>query len=310
MSVRRPTAFALEIVRDGGVETPVFQTSGLAARWQDTPDQCSVEGCGWEVDVQFNIARGLAVGRLSGHADGRRPRRQADPLPSSFHRQPEARKKAGPRAAGRRDRHLAVLQHMGRLERLSGHHRAGPRPICPAGLDAAAVVPRLRRAAARGAARAARNLGAAENRAALSAYGMGAGDRPFQEIHLVGLGELRQPFLPLGRARRLCGRPRQPARSAFYARNPRRLRLRRLRRPRRILDLGNARRGRRLCRRAAAMRRASPAISCGRRGWKTRGGGRSATNTAPAPKIRPTRAATSPAPPTPGKRPKSAGPAR
>ena len=62
--------FAIEIVRDGGVETPVFQTSGLAARWQDTPEQCSVEGCGWEASSTFQVARELAVGRLSGHAHG------------------------------------------------------------------------------------------------------------------------------------------------------------------------------------------------------------------------------------------------
>ena len=35
------------------------------------------------------------------------------------------------------------------------------------------------------------------------------------------------------------------------------------------------------------MPRASPATSCGRPGWRTRGGGRSATNTRRAPKIRP-----------------------
>ena len=40
---------------------------------------------------------------------------------------------------------------------LSGHHRPGPRPVCPHGLDAAAMVPRLRRAAAGCAARAAGN---------------------------------------------------------------------------------------------------------------------------------------------------------
>ena len=61
----------------------------------------------------------------------------------------------------------------------------------------------------------------------------------------------------------------------------------------------------------AAMPRALPETSCGRRGWKTRAAGRSATSTAPAPRIRPTSpAAMSPAPPIPGKLPRSAGPAR
>jgi hypothetical protein len=40
--------FNLEIVRDGGSEIAVFKAGKIAARWQETPDQCSVDGCGWE----------------------------------------------------------------------------------------------------------------------------------------------------------------------------------------------------------------------------------------------------------------------
>ena len=50
--------FALEIIRDGGQETPVFERRGLDARWQDTPDQCSVEGCGWQISFEFTIDPG------------------------------------------------------------------------------------------------------------------------------------------------------------------------------------------------------------------------------------------------------------
>ena len=61
---------------------------------------------------------------------------------------------------------------------------------------------------------------------------------------------------------------------------------------------------------AAAVSRASPAISCGRRGSRTTARGRSATNTGPAPKTRSIAAATSAAPPIPGRRRRSAGRAR
>ncbi|MDX8449888.1 N,N-dimethylformamidase beta subunit family domain-containing protein [Mesorhizobium captivum] len=50
------STFAIEIVRDGADEIRVFEKSGITARWQDTPDQCSVEGCGWETAFEFRIA--------------------------------------------------------------------------------------------------------------------------------------------------------------------------------------------------------------------------------------------------------------
>ena len=40
--------FRLDVVRDGAAETPVLTIDNQTARWQETPDQCSVEGCGWE----------------------------------------------------------------------------------------------------------------------------------------------------------------------------------------------------------------------------------------------------------------------
>lgn len=45
----------IEIVRDGGEETQVMVRKGVATRWQDTPDQCSVEGCGWAPTVEFRV---------------------------------------------------------------------------------------------------------------------------------------------------------------------------------------------------------------------------------------------------------------
>ncbi|TIO91805.1 MAG: hypothetical protein E5X90_26485, partial [Mesorhizobium sp.] len=47
--------FRIVIVRDGGDETKVFDGSGLSARWQETPEQCSVDGCGWEASFEFRI---------------------------------------------------------------------------------------------------------------------------------------------------------------------------------------------------------------------------------------------------------------
>ncbi len=47
--------FNLRIDRDGGRESKMWEASGIASRWQETPDQCSVEGCGWEPTVEIGI---------------------------------------------------------------------------------------------------------------------------------------------------------------------------------------------------------------------------------------------------------------
>lgn len=64
--------FVFEIIRDGGDETPVFRKTGLAARWQDTPDQCSVEGCGWDISFEFKVGEDWPSGayRVTLIADG------------------------------------------------------------------------------------------------------------------------------------------------------------------------------------------------------------------------------------------------
>ncbi|MCG7506006.1 N,N-dimethylformamidase beta subunit family domain-containing protein [Mesorhizobium retamae] len=71
--------FDLRIIRDGAIETQVFEKCGLAARWQDTPDQCSVEGCGWETSFEFVIGSDWPSGayRLTLEADGRNGQRIA-----------------------------------------------------------------------------------------------------------------------------------------------------------------------------------------------------------------------------------------
>ena len=45
----------LAIVRDGAQARPVLQREVRGARWQDTPEQCSVVGCGWSPSVEFRV---------------------------------------------------------------------------------------------------------------------------------------------------------------------------------------------------------------------------------------------------------------
>ncbi|OCP00666.1 MULTISPECIES: N,N-dimethylformamidase beta subunit family domain-containing protein [unclassified Ensifer] len=65
--------FSIEIVRDGAVETTVLERGGLAVCWQETPDQCSVLGCGWETSFEFKIAEDWPSGayRITLRAEGR-----------------------------------------------------------------------------------------------------------------------------------------------------------------------------------------------------------------------------------------------
>ena len=47
--------YQLAIVRDGATALPVLQREVRGARWQDTPEQCSVVGCGWSPSVEFRV---------------------------------------------------------------------------------------------------------------------------------------------------------------------------------------------------------------------------------------------------------------
>ncbi len=123
------SSFGIAIVRDGGTETKVFDKAGIASRWQDTPDQCSVEGCGWEASFEFRVGDDWPSGayRITLTADGR------DGRPIHCHHlfivSPLPGQQARPCAAGGGDGHLARLQHLGRLQPLRGHHRAGAQPV-------------------------------------------------------------------------------------------------------------------------------------------------------------------------------------
>ena len=48
------------------------KSDGLTAGWQDTPDQCSVEGCGWETSFEFRIGTDWPSGAYRRHAHRRR----------------------------------------------------------------------------------------------------------------------------------------------------------------------------------------------------------------------------------------------
>jgi len=70
-------SFDLDIIRDGGTEANVLEERGLSARWQDTPDQCSVTGCGWQAVYEFTVAAEWPSGAyrltLTADAGGRKP---------------------------------------------------------------------------------------------------------------------------------------------------------------------------------------------------------------------------------------------
>jgi hypothetical protein len=47
--------FRLEVVRDGLTAVPVLEREVSGARWQETPEQCSVTGCGWAPTCEFKV---------------------------------------------------------------------------------------------------------------------------------------------------------------------------------------------------------------------------------------------------------------
>jgi hypothetical protein len=47
--------YRMEIIRDGAVAAPVLVRRVVGARSQETPEQCSVIGCGWESSLEFRV---------------------------------------------------------------------------------------------------------------------------------------------------------------------------------------------------------------------------------------------------------------
>jgi hypothetical protein len=54
--------FDISIVRDGAEESLVLEKAGIACAWQETPDQCSVEGCGWQPSLDIAVGEDWRFG--------------------------------------------------------------------------------------------------------------------------------------------------------------------------------------------------------------------------------------------------------
>jgi N,N-dimethylformamidase beta subunit-like protein len=66
-------SFHLVVARDGATTLPVIEREVRGARWQDTPEQCSVQGCGWAPSIEFRIGEDWSSGpyRITLTAKGR-----------------------------------------------------------------------------------------------------------------------------------------------------------------------------------------------------------------------------------------------
>lgn len=47
--------FSLEIIKDGANPITVFKKENIPGKWQDTPKDCSVKGCGWDALFEWTI---------------------------------------------------------------------------------------------------------------------------------------------------------------------------------------------------------------------------------------------------------------
>jgi hypothetical protein len=64
--------YQLAVVRDGATARPVLEREVRGARWQETPEQCAVVGCGWLPSVEFNLGEDWPSGayRITLTAEG------------------------------------------------------------------------------------------------------------------------------------------------------------------------------------------------------------------------------------------------
>lgn len=69
------SAYRVEIIRDGAAPRTVFRREGLEGMWRDTPDDCSVNGCGWPVSLEIAVEEDWPSGgyiiRTTAQEDGR-----------------------------------------------------------------------------------------------------------------------------------------------------------------------------------------------------------------------------------------------
>ncbi|WP_421692696.1 N,N-dimethylformamidase beta subunit family domain-containing protein [Aestuariivirga sp.] len=55
-------SYALEVIHDGLTPHTVFARDGLPGHWRETPDDCSVTGCGWPVSIEIPVSQDWASG--------------------------------------------------------------------------------------------------------------------------------------------------------------------------------------------------------------------------------------------------------
>ena len=62
----------LDITRDGATALPALRQEVHGTRWQDTPEQCSVDGCGWAPSLEFRVGEDWPSGayRITLRAQG------------------------------------------------------------------------------------------------------------------------------------------------------------------------------------------------------------------------------------------------
>ena len=53
--------WSLEIGRDGPTYECVMQVNHIAGQDQDTPTDCSINGCGWHESMRFTVDQGLPL---------------------------------------------------------------------------------------------------------------------------------------------------------------------------------------------------------------------------------------------------------
>ena len=222
--------YELAIVRDGAHTAPVLTRKVAGARWQDTPQQCSVIGCGWDASLEFRVGDEWPSGayRLTLTAEGR------DGAPIRCHHLFIVRP-----LAGRKPQRILQIAATGSWTAYntwggSNHYRGitGPngnqyattvsieRPWCRGFVVLPDDAPRVPLEIATPPATAPRY----PHLEWAYAHGL------FQQVRLGWLGELRPAFLSLGRASRIYRRSGESARIAFQPGSSPRLRLRGLRR--------------------------------------------------------------------------------
>ena len=132
----------LEIGRDGSAYQPLLTETGLPGQHHETPRDCSVIGCGWPAAYEFTIPGELAARRLFGDLSRTARRRHGRGAPR-YSAAKRRRRAVSTLCSGLRDRHLAGLQLLGRIEPLRRDRGARRQRIFARSVHAAPMDPRF-----------------------------------------------------------------------------------------------------------------------------------------------------------------------